>query len=142
MIYYSQLIFLPMGKVKFVADFEIRASQKMLFPYLNSASGLSQWFADDVNINEDKVYSFFWDGDEFKAKKVSQKTNVSVKFEFLPETDEDEDDPNYIELRLNVNELTQSVFLQITDYSDFDDQEEQLDLYENTVHNLKELIGG
>ena len=131
-----------MGKVKFVADFEVRASQKMLFPYLNSASGLSQWFADDVNINEDKIYSFFWDGDEFKAKKVSQKANVSVKFEFLPETEEDEDDPNYIELKLNVNELTQSVFLQITDYSDFDDQEEQLDLYENTVYSLKELIGG
>ncbi len=131
-----------MGKVKFVADFEVRASQKMLFPYLSSASGLSQWFADDVNINEDKIYSFFWDGDEFKAKKVSQRANISVKFEFLPETDEDEDDPNYIELKLNINELTQSVFIQITDYSDFDDQQEQLDLYENTVHSLKELIGG
>ena len=131
-----------MGKIKFVTEFEVNASQKMLFPYLSTASGLAQWFADDVNINEDKVYSFLWDGEEHKARKASQRTNVSVKFEFLPETEEDEDDPNYIELKLNVNELTQSVFLQITDYSDFDDQEEQQDLWENIVYSLKELIGG
>lgn len=131
-----------MGKAKFVTDFEINASQKMLFPYLSTASGLAQWFADDVNINEDKIYSFFWDDEEHKAHKASQKTNVSVKFEFLPETEEDEDDPNYIELKLNVNELTQSVFIQITDYSDLDDPEEQQDLWENIVAGLKELIGG
>ncbi len=131
-----------MGKNKFITDFEINASQKILFPYLSTASGLAQWFADDVNINEDKVFSFLWDGEEHEARKVSQKANVSVKFEFLPETEEDEDDPNYIELKLNVNELTQSVFIQITDYSDLDDEEEQHDLWENIVYNLKQLIGG
>ncbi|OEK04468.1 START-like domain-containing protein [Roseivirga misakiensis] len=131
-----------MGKNKFITEFEINASQKILFPYLSTASGLAQWFADDVNINEDKVYSFLWDGDQHLAKKVAQKANVSVKFEFLPETEEDEDDPNYIELKLNVNELTQSVFIQITDYSDLDDEEEQEDLWENIVYSLKQLIGG
>lgn len=131
-----------MGKFKFVTEFEIKASQKMLFPYINSASGLAQWFADDVNINEDKVFIFLWDGEEHKARKVSQKVNQSVKFEFLPETEEDEDDPNYIELKLDVNDLTQTVFIQITDYSDLDDPEEQQDLWENLVHALKEIIGG
>ncbi len=131
-----------MGKNKFVGEFEVRASQKMLFPYISTASGLAQWFADDVNINEDKVYSFEWDGEEHKATKASQRTNHHVKFEFVPETEEDEDDPAYIELKLNVNELTQSVFLQITDYSDLDDAEEQQDLWENIVYSLKELIGG
>lgn len=131
-----------MGKFKFVTEFEVKASQKMLFPYISSASGLSQWFADDVNINEDKVFIFLWDGEEHRAKKASQKLNLSVKFEFLPEEEEDEEDPNYIELKLNVNELTQSVYLQITDYSDFDDQEEQQELWENQVYLLKEMIGG
>lgn len=130
-----------MGKFKFVTEFEVNASQKMLFPYLSSASGLSQWFADDVNINEDKVFIFFWDDEEHRAKKVAQKANHSVKFEFLPETEEDEDDPSYIELKLDVNDLTQTVFLQITDYSDEDDEEEQQDLWENLVYSLKELIG-
>ncbi|OEK01027.1 ATPase [Roseivirga sp. 4D4] len=131
-----------MGKNKFITEFEINASQKMLFPYLSTASGLAQWFADDVNINEDKVYSFLWDGEDHRAIKAAQRANVSVKFEFLPETDEDKDDPNYIELKLNVNELTQSVFIQITDYSDLDDPEEQQDLWENIVYSLKQIIGG
>lgn len=131
-----------MGKNKFITEFEINASQKILFPYLSTASGLAQWFADDVNINEDKVYSFLWDGEQHRATKAAQRANVSVKFEFVPETEEDEDDPNYIELKLNVNELTQSVFIQITDYSDLDDEEEQQDLWENIVYSLKQLIGG
>lgn len=131
-----------MGKFKFVTEFEINASQKMLFPYLSSASGLAQWFADDVNINEDKIYIFLWDGEEHRARKVSQRANQSVKFEFLPETEEDEDDPSYIELKLDVNDLTQTVFIQITDYSNLDDEEEQQDLWENLIHSLKELIGG
>lgn len=131
-----------MAKHKFVTEFEVNASTKMLFPYLSTASGLAQWFAEDANINEDKVYSFLWDGEEHKAIKASQKTNLFVKFEFLPITEEDKDDPNYIELRLMLSELTQSVFLQITDYSELDDPEEQQDLWENIVYSLKEIIGG
>lgn len=131
-----------MGKFEFITEFEINASQKMLFPYLSSASGLAQWFADDVNINEDKVFSFIWDDEEHKAKKAGQKLNQWVRFEFLPESEEDEDDPSYIEMKLDVNDLTQTLFLQVTDYSDLDDEEEQQELWENLVLNLKELIGG
>lgn len=131
-----------MGKFEFITEFEINASHKILYPYLNSASGLAQWFADDVNINEDKIFSFIWDGEEHLAKKAGQKLNHWVRFEFLPETDEDKDDPSYIELKIDVNDLTQTLFLQVTDYSDLDDEEEQQELWENLVLNLKELIGG
>ena len=131
-----------MGKNKFVGEFEVHASQKMLFPYLSTASGLEQWFADDVSINEDKIYKFHWDGEDHQARKVSQRTNHHVKFEFLPETEEDEEDPAYIKLELDVNDLTQSVFMRITDYSDLDDPEEQHDLWGSSVQCLKELIGG
>ncbi|MFT6055360.1 MAG: hypothetical protein ACJAS3_002848 [Roseivirga sp.] len=131
-----------MAKNKFVTEFEVNASTKILYPYLSTASGLAQWFAEDANINEDKVFIFLYDGEEHRAIKAAQKTNHFVKFEFLPKTDEDKDDPDYIELRLMLSELTQSVFLQITDYSDLDDPEEQQDLWENIVHSLKEIIGG
>ena len=40
-----------MSKQKFVGEYPINASRKMLFPYMSTASGLSLWFADDVNIN-------------------------------------------------------------------------------------------
>ena len=103
-----------MSKHLFTADFSINASKKMLYPYISSASGLSQWFADDVTINEDKVFNFIWDEEDHKAKMASHRTNHYVKFQFIPETEEDEEDPAYFEIRLEVNELTQSVFIKIT----------------------------
>ncbi|MTI40798.1 ATPase [Fulvivirga lutimaris] len=114
----------------------------MLYQYLNSASGLSQWFADDVTIDEDKVYNFIWDEEDHRAKMVSHRTNHYVKFEFLPENDEIEDDPAYFEIRLELNELTQSVFIKITDYSEMEDVDELYDLWQGLIDNLKETVGG
>ncbi|MEM7551261.1 MAG: START-like domain-containing protein [Bacteroidota bacterium] len=131
-----------MAKHKFVTEFEINASKKMLYPYIYTPSGLAAWFADDVNINEDKVYNIMWDGEDHLAKMASHRTNGFVKFEFLPETDEDEDDPSYLEFRLDINDLTQTVFLRITDYSENDDDEELQDIWESMVLALKETVGG
>ena len=47
-----------MVKNKFVADYQINASKKIVFQYLSTASGLEEWFADEVKINEDKNYIF------------------------------------------------------------------------------------
>lgn len=127
-----------MAKEMFVGEYGINASKKMLYPYISSASGLSQWFADDVNINEDKVFTFIWDGDPSKAKMVNSRANSHVKFEFL---DPEDDDPAYVEFRIEMNELTQEVFLRITDYSEIDNEESE-ELYESLVHDLKEIVGG
>ncbi|MFT4736121.1 MAG: hypothetical protein ACI8QD_000699 [Cyclobacteriaceae bacterium] len=127
-----------MTKNEFIGEFGINASKKMLFPYISTASGLSQWFADDVNINEDKIYTIVWDGEENKAQVVSTRANHHVKFEFI---DAEDDDPNYVELRLDMNELTQEVFIRVTDYSDME-TEEANDLWESLIHDLKEIVGG
>ena len=127
-----------MNKSKFIGEYSINASRKMLFPYISTASGLSQWFADDVNITEDKVYTMLWDGEVNRARIVSIKANQHIKFEFEGEDDED---LNFIEIRLEMNELTQEVYIKITDYSDLDDQEVS-DLWEGLIHDLKEIVGG
>jgi len=36
-------------KEKFEIEFPIHASPHMLYQYISSASGLCEWFADDVN---------------------------------------------------------------------------------------------
>lgn len=127
-----------MEKVKFVGEFEMRASKKMLYPFISSASGLSQWFADDVNVNnEDKGLTFIWDGEENKAKIVSSRINHHIKFEF----DSEDDDPNYVEFVLDINELTNTTFIRVTDYSDMDAEEAQ-ELWNSLIHDLKEIVGG
>ncbi len=128
-----------MEKIEYEGEYEINASKKMLFPYLSTASGLSQWFADDVNINEDKVFVFVWDGEETKAKLVSQRSNSHVKFEFFSK--ENNEEPNTLELRLEQNEITQSVFIHVKDYSDMVEDEAR-ELWDNLIHDLKEIIGG
>jgi hypothetical protein len=127
----------------FTADYEVHASTKMLYPYLQSAAGLSEWFADDVKINnESKVFTFFWDNEEHKAKLVAHRTNHFARFEFVPETKLEENDPSYFELRLESNDLTQSVFLKVLDYSDFEDIKELTALWNSLIDSLRKTVGG
>jgi uncharacterized protein YndB with AHSA1/START domain len=127
-------------KRKCVCEFEINASTKMLYPYLYTAGGLAQWFCDDVTVDEDKNFNFIWDGSDHKARIVAHRVNNFVRFEFIPE--ENDDDPTYFELRLEMNELTESVFLKVIDYSDFEDEDELRDLWEGLIGDLKEIVGG
>ena len=131
------------NKKLFTADYEIHASIKMLYPYIQTASGLSEWFADDVKINNlSKVHTFLWDNEEHKAKQVAHKTNHFVRFEFLPEDGEDEKDPSYFELRLEFNELTQSVYIKVSDYSELGDLKEFHDLWDSLMDSLRNTVGG
>lgn len=129
-------------KTLFTAEFEINASTKMLYPYISTASGLAQWMADDVTLDEDKNFNFIWEDEDHKAKMVSHRLNHYTKFEFIPTNEEEEEDPAYFELRLDKSELTEAVFIRITDYSDMDDLEELEDLWHGLVDQLKETVGG
>jgi uncharacterized protein YndB with AHSA1/START domain len=129
-------------KQLFTADYELHASVKMLYPYLQTASGLSEWFAEDVRISPEKVFTFVWDNEEHQAVISSHRTNHFVRFEYLPESPEDKKDPAYFELSLEVNELTQMTFLKIYDYSDFNDMSELQDLWDGLLENLKKVVGG
>ena len=129
-------------KKLFTDDFEIHASIKMLYPYIQTASGLSEWFADDVNISPEKIFTFVWDNEEHKAIMSAHRTNHFARFEYLPESKEDEKDPSYFELRLEINELTQTTFIKVVDYSEMDDVDELHDLWEGLIENLKKVVGG
>lgn len=129
-----------MQKIKFNAEYEINASPKMLYPYLSTPTGLKEWFADDVNLNEDKTFAFMWDGIKSKALKSAQKTNMMVKFEFTP-TDSSNKDIAYLDLRLEENDLTQTSFLKVVDYSEASDLKELESLWENLIDNLRAAVG-
>ena len=130
-----------MPKQKFVGEYQIKASRKMLFPYLSTATGLCQWFADDVNINNiDKTLIFLFDGEERIAKIDSIKNNRYVKFRFINE-DEKPKDNDTLEFRLEINELTQSVFVRVEEYTETDDLDESYQIWDNLLAQLKEIIG-
>ena len=130
-----------MSKQKFVGEYPIKASRKMLFPYLSTATGLCQWFADDVNINNiDKTLIFLVDGEERIAVIDSIKNNRYVKFRFINE-DEKPKENDTLEFRLEINELTQEVFVRVEEYTESDDLEESYQIWDNLLAQLKEIIG-
>ncbi|MDJ1467551.1 START-like domain-containing protein [Cytophagaceae bacterium DM2B3-1] len=131
-----------MEKFKFSVEYEMKASPKMLFSYFTTPAGLAQWFADDVSIDGEKVFSFQWDNRPHYAKIAAQRLNRYVKFEFLDDDGKESTDPNYIEFKFDQNELTQSSFVKITDYSEMAEEEDLQELWENLIASLKETVGG
>jgi len=43
---------------KFELEYIIKSSPAILFNYLSTPDGLSQWFADNVNIKDNKFYFY------------------------------------------------------------------------------------
>jgi len=123
-------------KIKYELEFTIHASPQMLYNYISNPSGLSEWFADNVN-SRGELYIFIWDDSEEHAKLLSKKANDKVRFQWL----EDEGEDYYFEIRIQVDEITKDVSLMITDFSDDDELEENKMLWDNTIGNLKSIIG-
>jgi len=125
-------------KVKLEMEFSIHASPNMIYQYITTPSGLSEWFADDVN-SRGKIYTFIWDGEEEKAKVSNQKTNEKVKYKWIDENNEETG--TYIEFKIIIDELTKDVSLLVTDYCEEDEEEETRMWWENQINDLKHIIG-
>tara|TARA_X000000950_G_scaffold27119_1_gene29205 strand:+ start:36336 stop:36722 length:387 start_codon:yes stop_codon:yes gene_type:complete len=122
---------------QYTLEFPIRSSIKVLYKRLSTPSGLSEWFANDVNI-KNGVYTFYWDGSEQSAKLVTKKENKFVKYKWI---DSDEAD-DYFEFKIVVDDMTSDVSLLITDFADDEeDFEEAKLLWETQVDNLRGALG-
>ncbi len=130
-----------MEKTKFIAEYELRASPKMLFPYLSTASGLSQWFAAKVNTMPEQRLDFQWDNESHIARQSSMRQNKGVRFEFT-DTAENGSENNYVDFRIDQSELTQATFLRVTDFSTNPDEDDLQDLWDGLIDKLKEIVGG
>ena len=106
-------------KVKFEVEFPIHASPHMLFQYFGTPSGLSEWFADNVN-SRGELFTFIWDGTEEEAKVLQVRPQERIRFKWL----EDEDEKSFFEFRIEVDEITKDVSLIITDFADEDEVDE------------------
>jgi len=122
---------------KYTLEFPMNSSVNILYKRLSTASGLAEWFADDVVI-KDKVFTFFWHGSEQDAKLLKLKTNQFIRFKW-EENDTKED---YFEFFIQIDEMTSDVSLIITDFAeDAQEQEEQSQLWEKQISQLKRAIG-
>lgn len=125
-----------MSKEKFQLEYNIKSSLKVLFNRLSTASGLNEWFADDVRV-QGKKYTFLWDGSEQTAEMINRKDLKYVRFHWI----DDEDDKAYFEFKLNKDELTGELALIVTDFAEPEEIKESTELWDTQVSELKHILG-
>ena len=125
-------------KKSFSIEYDFHASPQLLFQYLSTPSGLSEWFADNVNSRGER-FTFIWDDSEETALLLQKKNNDKVKFQW--QNDEDDDGEYYFEFKVQVDEITKDVSLIVTDFAEEDELEESKMLWDNLVSDLKQVLG-
>ena len=110
----------------------------MLYQYISTPSGLSEWFADNVN-SRGEFFTFIWNDAEEKARLASKKSGEKVKFRWVD--DNGKDGEYFFELHILVDEITKDVSLMVVDFAEEDEIAEASQLWENQVSDLKHVIG-
>ena len=123
-------------KIKYEIEFPIQASEKLLFQYISSPSGLSEWFADNVN-SRGEIFIFIWEGAEESAKLLTKRNNERIRFKWL----EDDQSNSYFEFKIQFDEITKDVSLIVTDFAEEDEMEESKMLWTNQIFDLKKILG-
>jgi uncharacterized protein YndB with AHSA1/START domain len=121
-------------KVKVQLEYVINCSPRVLYNRLSTASGLSEWFADDVRV-KGKLFTFIWNDTEQTAEMTLRKENTLVRFNWVDEED------TYFEFKIARDELTSDVSLLIVDFADDDEVEETEELWNSQVSDLKHILG-
>ena len=125
-------------KIFYSLEFDFQASPQLLFQYLSTPSGLSEWFADNVN-SRGEDFVFIWDDSEEEAKMIQSKNNERVRFQWM--NDEEDSEDYYFEFIIQVDEITKDLSLIISDYSDDDEVEESKLFWRSLIADLKQVLG-
>ena len=126
------------GKIKFQLEYIINCSPKVLFNRLSTASGLAEWFADDVRV-KGNIFTFIWGDSNEGAERKNFKDNKIVRFEWIG--DDLDKDESYFEFVINQDDLTNDVSLTIIDFADDDEVEQSSNLWDSQISTLKHLLG-
>lgn len=122
-------------KIKVQLEYIINCSPKVLYNRLSTASGLTEWFADDVRVRG-KNFTFIWDDSEQTAEMTLHKENRLVRYTWLSD-----DDEAYFEFRITRDELTGDVSLLITDFTEPGEEDEARGLWDTQIADLKHVVG-
>jgi len=126
-----------MKRVSFNMEFIFRASPAIIYKFLTTPSCLIRWFSDGVDIQDD-IYTFDWQGFEEEAELLDDIEEERLRFRWLDADDESE----YFEYRMYKSDVTGETILEITDFADEDEVEEQKDLWNSQIDKLRKETGG
>jgi len=125
-------------KQKFELEYVFKSSPTIVYKLISTPDGLAEWFADDVNIQDD-LYTFNWAGEEICARLLSSKSGEFMRWTWLE--DDEEDLKTFFELRIKVDPMTKMIVLLITDFAEEDELDEAKLLWETQIASLMRIIG-
>ena len=126
-----------MTKEKFNIEYSLKSvSPNVLWNYIGTASGLANWFADDVRLCG-KKYTFFWNKMPQDADQIGCRTGVFIRFRWH----EEDTVKTFFEFRIHQIELTGGTVLEVTDYAYPEELEDSVELWNTQIENLKRKLG-
>jgi uncharacterized protein YndB with AHSA1/START domain len=125
-------------RMTYELEYTLNCSQKVLFSRLSTPEGLGEWFADNVTVEGNHLFTFHWNKTELKARLSAIKENKLVRFEWI---DMDDKESNFFEFKIIIHELTGDLALLITDFAEPDEKEDAIYLWDTQIADLKRLLG-
>lgn len=124
------------NKKKITLEYAVNCTVASLYAKLSTEEGLETWFADKVKRNVGGIFVFYWHKEPQEAELVSSKENKYVRFRWL-----DEAPDSFFELRIDQQDLTGDVGLFITDFSETNEYEDAVHMWEDSVKRLRRTLG-
>ncbi len=125
-------------KEKIELEYSLNSASKVLFDHLSTPSGLSHWFADNVNVDGEN-FIFIWNNSKEKARVIAQKPGDFIRFQWEADFEEKED--YYFEFKVIRDDMTGVSSLLVTDFVCTDDIDESIDLWDSQIAELKRFLG-
>ncbi len=119
-------------------EYFLRATSKnVIWDAISTSTGLERWFADKIETKQ-KRYIFHWGKDETReADMISWRAGSFIRFHWT----DDPEAKSYFEMKLNFDELTNEIILEITDCIPADEVQDQKELWDSLIENLKRVYG-
>ncbi len=128
-------------KEQFILDYLLKSSVKILFSRLSTPIGLSEWFADDVVLQDD-ILIFSWNKYSQKARIIGMKDSQYIRFQWIENnSDVESSESEYFEFKIYQDDLTGDVHLTITDHATLDEIDDAKELWDTQINDLKRLLG-
>ena len=125
-----------MAKEKITIQYILKSiPESLLWSFISDDAGLSTWYADNVT-HFGKRHEFTLDGYTDAADLLDYKD-----LEFIRFRREGSEPDEYWELRISVDEVTDNTVLTITDFSEPDEMEDDISLWNAQIEQLKDRLG-
>lgn len=125
-----------MERVTITIEYLLRASPTILYQFFTTPSALVRWFCDGVDISGDGIYTFRWSEYDEIAKLTEDVEDELVRYTWI-----DPREGEYLEYKISISPVTGETILEITDFCDADEVEEQKELWEAQIKELRKETG-